>query len=66
MTAREVVPTVDTDALLTGAQFADAFCIEVDDNDMDARHAAERMMARQPRWPRRCCRYAICWSPRSA
>ncbi len=50
MTAREVVPNVDTDALLTGAQFADAFCIEVDDNDMDARRAAERMMARQPRW----------------
>ena len=50
MTAREVVPTVDTDALLTGAQFADAFCIEVDDGALTARQAAERMMARQPRW----------------
>ncbi|WFU16794.1 DUF2867 domain-containing protein [Bradyrhizobium sp. CB3481] len=50
MTVREVTPDVDTHALLAGAQFADAFCIEVGDRDLDARHAAERMMARQPRW----------------
>ena len=50
MTVREVTPPVDTGALLAGAQFADAFCVEVRDNDLDARHAAERMMARQPRW----------------
>ena len=50
MTVREVTPAVDADALLTGAQFADAFRIEVDDRDLDARRAAERMMARQPRW----------------
>ena len=50
MTVREIKPAVDTDALLAGAQFADAFCIEIADRDLDARHAAERMMARQPRW----------------
>ena len=50
MKVREITPAVDADALLTGAQFADAFCIEVGDRDLDARRAAERMMARQPRW----------------
>jgi hypothetical protein len=50
MTVREITPAVDTDALLAGAQFADAFCIEVSDRNLDARRAAERMMARQPRW----------------
>ena len=50
MTVREVTPAADTDALLAGAQFADAFCIEINDRDLDARRAAERMMARQPRW----------------
>jgi hypothetical protein len=50
MTVRETTPAVDTDALLAGAQFTDAFCIEVSDRDLDARRAAERMMARQPCW----------------
>ena len=50
MKVREITPAVDTDALLAGAQFADAFRIEIDDRDLDARRAAERMMARQPRW----------------
>ena len=50
MTVREVTPAVDADTLLAGAQFADAFCIEISDRDLDARRAAERMMARQPRW----------------
>jgi hypothetical protein len=50
MTVREVTPAVDADALLAGAQFADAFCIEISDRNLDARHVAERMMARQPRW----------------
>ena len=50
MTVREITPALDTGALLAGAQFADAFCIEVSDRDLDARRAAERMMARQPRW----------------
>ena len=50
MTVREVIPAIDGDALLAGAQFADAFCIEISDCNLDARRAAERMMARQPRW----------------
>ena len=50
MTVHEITPAVDTNALLAGAQFADSFRIEIDDRDLDARHAAERMMARQPRW----------------
>ena len=50
MTVREITPAVDADAVLTGAQFADAFCVAVSDRDLDARHAAEQMMARQPRW----------------
>ncbi|MBA2401518.1 MAG: DUF2867 domain-containing protein [Bradyrhizobium sp.] len=50
MTVREITPAVDTHTLLPGAQFADAYCIEIDDRALDARQAAERMMARQPRW----------------
>jgi len=50
MTVREITPAVDADALLAGAQFADAFSIEIGDRNLDARRAAERMMARQPRW----------------
>ena len=49
MTVREVTPAVDPNTL-PGAQFADAFRIEVDDRTINARQAAERMMARQPRW----------------
>ena len=30
MTVHEITPAVDTDALLAGAQFADAFRIEVE------------------------------------
>jgi hypothetical protein len=50
MKVREITPAVDAGALLTGAQFADAFCIEIGDRELDARRAAEQMMARQPRW----------------
>ena len=50
MKVREITPSADTDTLLAGAQFADAFRIEIDDTRLDARRAAERMMARQPRW----------------
>jgi hypothetical protein len=50
MTVREIRPAVDADAVLAGAQFADAFCIEIGDRELDARRAAERMMAQQPRW----------------
>jgi Protein of unknown function (DUF2867) len=50
MTVREVTPSADANAILAGAQFADAFCIEISNRDLDARRAAEQMMARQPRW----------------
>jgi hypothetical protein len=50
MKVREITPAADTDALLAGAQFADAFRVEISDRDLDARRAAECMMARQPRW----------------
>jgi hypothetical protein len=50
MKVHEVAPAVDADVLLSGAQFSDAFRVEIGDRDLDARRAAERMMARQPRW----------------
>ena len=50
MTVQEITPAVDIDALLAGAEFADAFRVAIADSALDARHAAERMMARQPRW----------------
>jgi hypothetical protein len=45
-----VEPNVDTSALLAGAQFGDAFRITVDGAALDARRAAEKMLARGPRW----------------
>jgi hypothetical protein len=50
MTVLEITPHVDRDALLAGAQFVDAYSIAVDGGALDARHAAERMITRQPRW----------------
>jgi len=46
----EVKPETDTGALLPGAQFVDAFRLETNGRALDARHAAQRMIARQPRW----------------
>ncbi len=46
---RSVEPDAAIGNLLTGAQFADAFSITVDD-DLDARHAAQRMMAGKSWW----------------
>ena len=50
MRVDEVTPNVDSAALLAGAQFADAFRIAITHADLDARHAAEAMVARQARW----------------
>jgi hypothetical protein len=50
MKVDEVKPEVDADTLLAGAQFSDAYRIVVDDKVLDARRAAERMVARGPRW----------------
>jgi hypothetical protein len=45
-----VEPNIDTAALLAGAQFGDAFRITVEGPAFDARQAAEKMLARSPRW----------------
>jgi hypothetical protein len=47
---RAIEPNVDANALLPGAQFADAFGLDIDGRALDARHAAQRMMGRSPRW----------------
>lgn len=50
MKVEEVPPPVDPATLLAGAQFMDAYRLELEDAALDARQAAERMMARAPRW----------------
>jgi uncharacterized protein DUF2867 len=50
MRVHEVDPNVDSDALLAGAQFADAYSIAIDGAALDARQAAEKMLARAPLW----------------
>lgn len=50
MNVREIKPTIDADVLLAGAQFADAFGLDIDGRTLDARQAAERMIGRSPRW----------------
>jgi Protein of unknown function (DUF2867) len=50
MTIDEIPPNVASSTLLAGAQFADAFTVWVEDGALDARQAAERMLARGPRW----------------
>jgi hypothetical protein len=50
MKVHPIEPGVDANALLAGAQFVDAYSIAVDDAALNARHAAERMFRRSPRW----------------
>ncbi len=50
MSVAEVAPRPELAALLPGAQFMDAYRLELDGQDLDARAAATRMMARAPRW----------------
>jgi hypothetical protein len=50
MKVRPVEPDMNANALLAGAQFVDAYSVAVDDATLDARRAAERMLARSPRW----------------
>jgi hypothetical protein len=47
---QEIVPEIDAGPLLPGAQFIDAFRIDVAGGALDARQAAQRMMGRSPRW----------------
>jgi hypothetical protein len=46
----EVTPDRNTAPLLAGAQFADAFCMDIDGAHLDARRAAVLMTSRSPRW----------------
>ena len=50
MKVEEVAPPVDPSTLLAGAQFMDAYRLEMGGAHLDARCAAERMMAQAPRW----------------
>lgn len=47
---REVTPEVDANALLAGAQFIDAFRVEVGATAVNAREACTRMVLDGPRW----------------
>jgi hypothetical protein len=46
----EVAPEIDAGPLLSGAQFIDAFRVDLEGHTVDARNAAERMMGRSPAW----------------
>jgi hypothetical protein len=51
MKIQAVAPNIDTLPLLAGAQFSDAFSVEIDGRAaLDARHAAEKMLGHRPRW----------------
>ena len=47
---REITPDVDTGAVLSGAQFVDAFRVEVGAKQLSAREACTRMLVHGPRW----------------
>jgi hypothetical protein len=50
MSVREVTPSIDSEQLLAGAQFLDAYRIAVEGSALNARTAAIKMFARAPRW----------------
>ncbi|KJC44697.1 DUF2867 domain-containing protein [Bradyrhizobium sp. LTSP857] len=47
---REVPPEVDAGTLLAGAQFIDAFRVEIGTTPVNAREACTRMVLHGPRW----------------
>jgi hypothetical protein len=47
---REVTPNVDAGTVLSGAQFIDAFRVEVGTTQLSAREACTRMVLHGPRW----------------
>jgi len=61
MKVHEVDPNVDSHALLAGARFIDAYSIAIDDAALEARRAAEKMLARGRDGSRRCWPCAIIW-----
>lgn len=50
MSVREISPQVDRARWLAGADFADAFQVDISGRRIDAREAAIRMFDRPPRW----------------
>lgn len=52
MNVHEITPDVDAGPWLAGAQFVDAYRIQIGGGGLDAREAATRMFARSPRWVR--------------
>ena len=50
MNVREVTPDIAADPWLVGAQFIDAYRVEIGGKHLGAREAAQRMFARPPRW----------------
>jgi hypothetical protein len=52
MSVEEVAPNAELRALLAGAQFADAYRIEIERTTLDAGKAALLIMGRSPRWVR--------------
>ncbi|SEO22061.1 DUF2867 domain-containing protein [Bradyrhizobium sp. OK095] len=47
---REITPNVDAGTVLSGAQFIDAFRVEVGTTPLSAREACTRMVLHGPRW----------------
>jgi hypothetical protein len=47
---REVTPEVDANAWLAGAQFMDAYRVEIGGANLDARQACTKMVLDGPRW----------------
>jgi hypothetical protein len=52
MSVTEVVPSIESRARLAGAQFSDAYRIEIEGTALDAGTAALLIMGRSPRWVR--------------
>ena len=50
MNVQAILPVITADAILPGAQFIDAYCVDSGDRSLDARRAAELMVGRQPAW----------------
>lgn len=50
MPIEEITPTLDSETLLPGAQFVDAYQIGIGDQPLDARHAAIKMIEHGPHW----------------
>jgi hypothetical protein len=50
MRAHVVTPETETEALLAGAQFADAYQLVIEDHTLSAPIAAQRILGRAPHW----------------